>query len=374
MTISLVPVLVTQFVGTSQAPFYLGLIASLTGVFASFLRIFAGFLTDRFSRKKPLIALGYALSALFSTLVGFARSIGGIITYRILSFTGSGLREPPRDALIAATIEPKNYGRAFGLSRAMDTLGALVGPLVALACAKAFSIHTIFALSFIPGILAVFSILFLTADVPVQKKASKISLSFWKDFLFLPRSFIAFSVVLFLFHLGNFDKLLLLTRTQEILDAPKDEIVRLLVLLYALFNLVRAFSEFFIGLLSDYINRITLLAFFGCGVFAAASFLLITPHASLLYCSFIFALSGLSAATVLTLKKACAADLLPAEIRGLGYGVLQASEGIATFISNILIGFLWTRYSPFLGFSFAIITSLVAFAGFMGFRVVQRHI
>src|SRR5579872_1863495 len=94
MTISLVPVLVTQFVGPALAPFYLGIIASISDAFASFLRIIAGFLTDRLPRKKPLIMFGYGIAALFSTLVGFAHSILQILLYRMLSFAGSGLREP----------------------------------------------------------------------------------------------------------------------------------------------------------------------------------------------------------------------------------------------------------------------------------------
>src|SRR5205085_2756896 len=121
MTISLIPVLVAQFVGAAQAPLFLGIISSACDAFASFLRLIAGFLTDRLPRKKPLIMFGYGIAAIFTSLTGFTRSIGGILLCRILSFTGSGLREPPRDALIATIIEPAEYGRAFGLRNAMDT-------------------------------------------------------------------------------------------------------------------------------------------------------------------------------------------------------------------------------------------------------------
>jgi MFS family permease len=103
-----------------------------------------------------------------------------------------------------------------------------------------------------------------------------------------------------------------------------------------------------------------LLALFGCGIFALAAFLLITPQASFIYCAFIFGLTGISAAAMLTLKKACAADMLPPDIRGLGYGTLQASEGLAKLISSVLVGFLWTHYSPVLGFSYVIVLSFTA--------------
>lgn len=369
MTISLVPILVFHLVGQAQMPFFLGLIAGLSSFFSSFLRIISGLLADKLTHKKPLIVLGYAVTALFSTLVGFAHSIHSIIFYRILSFAGSGLREPPRDALIAETVESAYYGRSFGLKNAMDTLGALIGPLITLAIAKICSLRTIFALSFIPGILAVCSILFFTNDIQTDKKTPRFTPPFWKEFSHLPRSFIFFSLILFLFHIGNFDKLLLLTRAQKILSTPQENILISLVFLYALFNVVRACSEFIIGLISDYTNRIVLLAFLGCGSFAGVAILLLPSHGSLGYCSLVFTLAGISAATLSTLKKVCAADLLPTNIRGLGYGILQASEGIATLVANILIGFLWTHYSPYIGLLFVIFTSMIGLVSLMIFKL-----
>jgi len=373
MTISLVPILVAQFVGAGQAPFFLGIISSISDGFASFLRLVSGFLSDRISRKKPLIMLGYGMSALFSTLVGFTHSIWGVLCYRMLSFTGSGLREPPRDALIATAIEPENYGRAFGLKGAMDTCGSLIGPLVTFMIVGIVSMRSIFVISFIPGILAVFAILFLTKDVSLPKKTVRISPTFWNDFLLLPRRFVIFLIILFIFDLSVFNKLLLLSRAQEMLATDQASVAKWLVLLYAFFNFTRACAEFLIGLLSDYLNRIVLLALLGCGVLAGVGFLLIRPHASLLYCILIFVLFGISTAAITTLKKACAADMLPADIRGFGYGTMQASEGFAVLISSALIGLLWTRYSALIGFSYVIVLSLAAMVLLLSFGLTQRR-
>lgn len=371
MTVSLVPLLVSQFVGPAQAPFYLGIIASFTELFASFLRIVSGFLTDRISRKKPLIALGYGIAAIFSALVGFAHSVWTVLVYRMFSFVGSGLREPPRDALIAATVGSENYGRAFGLRNAMDTLGSLVGPLAALMLAGIVSMRGIFALSFIPGILAVFAIIFFTEDKMVPKKLPSLSFALWKDFLLLPKWFTIFVIILFVFDVSCFNKLLLLARTQEIL-IDKGNIAQLLVLLYAIFNMARACGELLIGFVSDYVNRIVLLAFLGCGFFAGVALLLIKPAASFAYCVCIFIIAGISAAAQLTLKKACAADMLPENVRGLGYGVLQASEGIAALIANALIGFLWVAYSPLFGFVYVSIMSSIALVLLLGFAMLSK--
>lgn len=372
MTIALIPVVVAQFSGAAQAPFILGMIASLGDAFAAFVRIFSGYLTDRISRKKNLIMLGYGLAAFCTTMVGFANSLWGVLSFRTLAFVGSGLREPPRDAVIATIIEPEHYGRAFGLRNAMDTVGSLVGPLVAFLCIGFLSMQEIFLLSFVPGMLAVAAILFLTQDVSIPKRGNTISPTFFQDLMSLPRPFMLFLLILFIFDLSNFNKLLLLARTQEILHADALSVAKWIVLLYALFNFVRACGELIIGFMSDYVNRIVLLALLGCGLFASTAFLLIAPHASLLSCALIFSLAGISTAASFTLKKACAADMLPPAIRGLGYGTLQASEGLAALISSALIGFLWTHYSPALGFSYAIIMSLIAMVLLLGFWVAQK--
>lgn len=371
MTIALIPTIVAQFTGSTQLPLVLGIIASIGDAFASFMRIISGYLTDRLSRKKPLIMFGYALAAVFTTLIGFAHSIWGVLSYRILAFVGSGVREPPRDAMIATLVEPTDYGRSFGLRNAMDTLGSLVGPLVAFACIGYFSIKSIFVLSFIPGVLSVIAILFLTQDLKISKKPMHIPPTFWQDLRSLPRSFLIFLAIVFILDLATFNKLLLLARTKEMLGLNEVAAAQVVVLLYALFNVVRAIGEFSIGFLSDYINRLFLLATLGCGVLAITAYLLINSHGSITYCALIFILSGISTAASFTLKKACAADLLPANLRGIGYGVLQAGEGFGMLFSSAIIGFLWTSYSATLGFSYSIVLSLGASVLLLGLWMRQ---
>lgn len=363
MTVSFIPTVVAQFVDAAQIPFYLGVIASITDACAAFLRLGSGFVSDRLSRKKPLIAFGYACSAIFSSLTGFAQSLMQVTLFRVLSFTGSSLREPPRDALIAASVAPAYYGRAFGLKNAMDTLGSLVGPLVAFACASFFSVKQIFLASAIPGLLAVAAIIWLTQDVPVKPEYQKrIRMrSIIQDIRELPHTFTLFVAILFVFEIGCFNKLLLLARAQQMLQTDgSSNAAHLVVLLYALFNLTRAVSEYALGVLGDYGSKFLLLALCGCGLFAGCSLMMIKSHASWWYCAIIFMLAAVSTAARSTLKTACAAHMLPADIRAFGYGVLQACEGIATLISSALIGFLWTHYSALLGFSYAVVLSLVA--------------
>ncbi len=374
MTVSFIPTIVAGFVGSSHAPLILGIIASITDACTSFLRLISGYMSDRISHKKPLIALGYGISATFSTFIGFATSVWQVLLFRVLSFTGSSLREPPRDALISASVESRYYGRSFGLQRAMDTLGALLGPLFAFYCASilALSIPTIFILSFIPGIFAVLAIIFLTKDILIPAKKLRAFTSWREDIQLLPRPYIVLLIVFFIFDLGNINKLLLLARAQEMLSGSIINIASTVVLLYAIFNTTRAASEFLIGLLSDYLNRILLLAFFGFGNLAIVALLLMNSNASIIYCIITFALAGISVAAVTTLKKAIVANVLPAEIRGFGFGALQAAEGFAMLFSSSIIGFLWTHYSIYSAFTYSMILGIVAMIGLINFTFFHR--
>lgn len=356
MTVSFIPILITGFVGALHAPFYLGIIAGLTDGFAAFLRLFSGFLSDRIAHKKPLILIGYALSAIFSPLVGFTRSIWELILCRIVSFTGSGLREPPRDALLTASIEPAYYGRAFGLKNAMDTLGALIGPIVGFLCVGFLSIPQVFLLSFIPGALSVLAILWLTTDIPVKPKKLQRSRRALEELWLLPKPFLVFVGIMAVLDLGFLNKLLLLGRAQQLLG----ESAQLSVFLYATFNITRASAEFLIGWMSDYLNRILLLAFCGCGMLIATAYLLIASHATLMHCIFIFVCAGISTAAVTTLRATTAAHLLASDIRSSGFAILQASEGFTKLISGALIGFLWSNYYPPISFGWTIGTSSIA--------------
>lgn len=372
MTISFIPLLVNQLVPVGQGPYFLGIIASISEFSASIIRLCSGYLTDVIAHKKILIVLGYGIAAVFSTLVGFVHSIRMILVCRIGSFVGSGLREPPRDAIIAATVDAKNYGRAFGLRSALDTFGSLLGPLVALLCMRYMSMQTIFLVSFIPGFLAVLVIIFFTQDMIITHKPLDRSISFWQRLWLLPRPFVIFLGIVIIFEIGSFNKLLLLARTQEILALSYERVAFLVVMLYALFNLTRAISELCIGWLSDYVNKFVLLALLGFGTFGLVGYLLMVPQASLVYCAGVFMMYGISTATLLTLKKVCVASMVPENMLGMGYGVMQATQGMSGLISNILIGFLWTWYSSWLAFGFVMMISCVAMVFLVIFGLIHK--
>jgi len=361
MTTAILPIFVTTLVGASQAPAVLGLMSGISNAAASFMKLLSGWLSDRITRHKWLLVIGYGLTPLFSALIGTAHYAWQIIVYRTIGWIGRGLREPPRDAWLAAIAGKQHYGKAFGFQRAFDTLGALIGPLIVFFIINQVPLRTIFFVSIIPGIFSVLAIIFLITEQP--KKDTYAYKPFFTQFKELPRSFIYFVVIRTIFTLANFDRTLLILRAQEMLTGGKSTAIiatSWAIGLYAFFNLVRAISEYTMGTLSDYGYRKWLLAFVGFGLFALLCAGLIFASSSVLIWLLLFMVAGISTATVTTLEKAYAADLLPDNLRGTGYGLLQATDGMGTLIGNVVFGFIWHSFAATYAFLYAGILSMIA--------------
>lgn len=361
MTTAALPTFLVNLVGNTLAPQLLGIISGLSDAASSFVKIFSGWISDKIKRRKRLIVSGYALTGLFAGLTGFATNWIGALFCRAFAWMGRGLREPPRDALIADSVSPVCYGRAFGFHRAMDTLGAIVAPLFVFFALAHVGVKNIFLISFIPGILAVLVIVLLIKEKPRDGRQQQ-SIGLWKSVASLPKSYRLFLLVMFVFGIGNFNRTLLLLRTQNILTPVSGLMVAgsISVLLYAFRNFIQAAADYAIGHLSDIIGRKALLAFFGFFVFGIMSLGLAFPIPTLWFFIVMFALSGISAATYTALEKAYAADLLPTHLRGTGYGVLQTMDGIGDFASSFMVGFLWSAVSPASGFIYAAVLSSVS--------------
>ena len=371
MTTAVLPTFLVGLVGNALAPQILGIISGLSDAAASFVKIFSGWISDKIKKRKGLIVIGYTATGFFAGLTGFATHWIGALFYRTFAWVGRGLREPPRDALIADSVSPAYYGRAFGFHRAMDTLGAIAGPLfVSLALAH-FGVKNIFLFSFIPGVLAVITIALLTKEKSDDNKQQ--SRRFWKDVTSLPSSFRFFLLVMFIFGIGNFNRTLLLLRAQNVLTPIAGLAIAggLSVLLYALRNIFQAIADYAVGYLSDFLGRKLLLAFLGFFVFGLMSLGFAFPIPALWFFILLFALSGISAATYTALEKAYAADLLPSHLRGTGYGILQTIDGVGDFISSFTVGFLWSAVSPASGFIYAAVLSVGA--AVLLFVIRNRH-
>jgi len=358
MATATLPAFLTQLVGSSS-PQLLGLITGLSDALSSFVKIFSGWLSDKLKKRKPLVVLGYALTGIFVGLIGFAKNWLEILFYRSLAWFGRGMREPPRDALLVESTDKRFYGHAFGFHRAMDTLGAIIGPLLALILVPLIGLRNTFFFSLIPGLLAVLAILIFVKEKEKNKRKVQ---SLFKHIKSLPKEFQLFTLIMFVFGIANFNKTLLLLRVQESLTPTQGLIFAssLAIIFYTIRNIAQALADYVVGSLSDKFGKRNLLAIFGFFLFGLMSLGFMISSTNVFYFLFLFILSGISAAAYTALEKAYAADLLPENMRGTGYGVLQTVDGIGDFVSSFVVGTLWVAFSFSIAFFYSSLLSFVS--------------
>ncbi len=363
------PALVIQLVGHEHAPSYLGFISGLATAAAGVTTLFSGWLSDRIRNRKPLILSGYALAGTLVGLIGLAHSWITILFLHVCAWIGRGLVSAPRNALIADSTPPAYYGHAFGFRQALDTAGAVAGPLIVYFFSGQ-ALSTLFLIALIPGLLALLVIALFIKEVP----RTPVTMKKYVPLGLLPGNFYLFLTAMFIFGMGNFSKTLLLLHMQNTLAGsyPTATVMSIITLFYILRNIAQAGASYVMGALSDSIGRMLPLALGGFTLFGIMSILLIWSSANLLSLFFIFLISGISAGTYMSLEKSAAADLLPKELRGTGYGILQTINSIGDLLSSVIVGFLWAAFSPKIGFLYAALMSFSAALILIPLQLRQR--
>lgn len=364
MITAVLPLVVVTITGAATAPLALGIISGLSLLARSFADLFGGWLAQRIKNQKLILVIGYSITPLFACLIGTAHSILLIIIYRVIAWAGRGMREPVRDAWLTAILNHQDYGKGFGFLRALDTGGAIIGPLIAYVALSRTSLNTIFWIALIPGILSILAITLLVKKyyAPAPKKSLRF-IELWHQ---LPNRFKKFVAIRFLFGIGQFDSVLIILRAQEYITGQQTASIVAAgwaILCYTIFNIMRLISEFGIGALSDaypHIRKKTLMAFFGFGTLALATILLTLETIPLWLWFFIFILAGLSLACVTVLEKTYSADLLPHDLLSVGYGILLMFIGISALLAGFIVGGLWSHFGPQIGFMYAAIISFIA--------------
>jgi MFS family permease len=370
MATAVLPFFLTLQLGYSAA--VLGLIEGFSDGASSFVKPFSGYLSDRLGRRKPPINLGYALTGLLIPAIGFASNWVQIAALRVGGWVGRGARGGPRDALLADSVDSESHGRAFGFHRAMDTIGATIGPALALLLITSLGYREIFYITSLPGIAAfVVVVLFVKEVRQKQDNDPTQRVGFVGAVRTLPNTFKLFLTGVGLFGVANFANSLFALRAQQVF-APAlgtTQATLVAIALYTLLNLVYATACFPIGALGDRIGKRPVLV---AGYFLSAVTCFGTAYltADLLYVALVFAAAGIFTATTETIEGAFAADLLPSEVRGTGYGVLQTINGIGDFVSSAIVGVLWIAFSPVVAFEYSAILSAVGALVLFG---VTRH-
>ena len=335
------PLLPSFLTGVLKAgPAFLGLIEGAAEALASLLKLVAGRLSDRAPRRKPYVVTGYGLSTLARPLVALAATPLQVLAVRLADRFGKGVRSAPRDAMLASVVAPEARGRAFGFHRAMDHTGAAIGPLLASAALFAgLDLRTVFALAWIPGLLALAILVFRVKEdePPAPEPEATHEEPRGEEPPRTARPFRLYLLVLAFFALGNSSDAFLLLRAQEL-----GVTLAFIPLLWTFHHLVKAAFSTLGGALSDRAGRRrTIVA--GWAIYAAA-YLGFARAQGAVMTVVLFAVYGLFHALTEGPEKAFVADLSPATGRGRGFGLYHAVTGAMILPGNLLTGLLWQRY------------------------------
>lgn len=349
------------------AAFWVGLIEGVSDGLSSFAKMASGYYTDRLRRRKPVAVIGYLVTAMGTASFGLATAAWHVLLARAFAWLGRGVRTPVRKALLAGAVTKETYGRAFGFERMMDTLGAIVGPASAFFLLGAFDHHypSLFAMTLVPGLLAVAVIAFLVRE---KERKPVPHVSFGQQLRQLPPSFRKFLIAVGLFGAGDFaHTLLILLATQKLtpeLGAGKAASVA--VGLYVLHNVFYAGFAVFAGWLADHFPKNLVLAagYALAGLMAMAIVLL---PLTLWTLGGIFIFGGVYVAMEETLEDSFCAELVGEEHHGMAFGTLATVNGIGDFVSSLMVGALWTGFGTSVAFAYSAV--LFAAGALLVFRL-----
>ena len=328
-----------------------GLIEGIAESTASLLKVVSGWYSDRLGKRRPFLLWGYGTSSISKPLLALASTWHLVLVSRLIDRMGKGVRTSARDAMIAASCDDEHRGKAFGLHRAMDTVGAVCGPIAAIVLLSRFhaSYQTIFLLAFVPALVGVVVLAVLTEEVHERKAADGVPggrgaiSSDLKKLL----------VVLGLFAIGNSSDVFLLLKAKDVGFTATS-----VLWVYVFYNAVFALTAAPAGWLSDRLGRRRLItAGFGLFAIVYAGFAL-SPGQSAIWA--LFALYGLYAAATEGIAKAYAADLSTPQNRGTAMGFLQTVTGIMAFVASVVAGLLWTHVGPWAPFLYGAGCALLA--------------
>lgn len=343
----------------------LGIIEGVADAVASFTKMFSGYFADRFGHRKALVLIGYGLTPLGQALLAISLGWPLILLGRMVSWFGKGLRGPLRDAIIVQAITPETRGRAFGFHRAMDTVGAIFGPLLGIALlgwAQGFgwedpaaAFRMVFWLTLIPGLLAVLVFLTLVHD---PEHSPNPGLRLFKTLRGLPARFKRYLGAVGLFATGDFSHSLLILAATTLLTPSMGVIQAAQVagLLYVGRNVVQVVASYPVGVLADRLGpQRVLVAGYALGVLTAvlmaAAFVAGTE--SLWFLGSVFFVAGLYVAVQEALESTVTAEMVAQDTLATSYGALGTVNGAGKLISSSAVGILWTVASPVAAFGLA---------------------
>ncbi|MCW5695264.1 MAG: MFS transporter [Bauldia sp.] len=338
---ALLPVYLVAVLGASTVA--VGFIEGIAEATASITKVFSGTLSDWLGKRQALAAIGYGLAAITKPIFPLAQTIGWVVTARFVDRIGKGIRGAPRDALIADLTAPEVRGAAFGLRQALDTIGAAIGPVLAILfmLLSGDNYAVVFWIAVVPAFLSAGLITFAVRDPEATRtiaRSPKMPLR-WSEVRRLRSAFWLVVGVSAVFTLARFSEAFLVLRAEDIGIAIAFVPVVLIVM-----NLAYTVSAYPAGALSDRVPRTTLLAI-GVGLLIAADIVMATTS-SIAGLAIGVVLWGLHMGFTQGLFAAMVADTAPADLRGTAYGLFNLVGGVAMLGASVIAGFLWAGSGP----------------------------
>lgn len=355
-----------ESIGANKA--IIGVIEGIAEATASLLRSVFGSLSDRLKKRKEFVFWGYTLSAITRPVLFFVNSWMMVLFVRFSDKIGKAVRTPPRDAILSTTVDSSKQGAAFGFNRAMDRLGAILGPLLALAVLYFFKdrltgMRWVFMLSVIPALLALFFIPFVkeTGKFLAKQKEQKY------EGLKSPR-FILFLTACIIFSFGNSSNSFLILKAKETGITQ----ITLIPVLWVVYNISSSIFSILLGHLSDRIGRGRIVAF--SFLFYGALYLGFAMTKTPLMIWVLFFLYGVYYGLSEGIYRAYIAEIVGPESRGTAFGIFNTGIGVVLLPASILTGMLWDRFSSAVAFEVCAGFSFIALIVFMVHLIYQRSL
>jgi len=364
MVQSVMPVFLTTVLGASA--FFVGVLEGVADALASVLKVFSGWFSDKIHKRKAPAVLGYALSLGVRPLLALVTHFSQVFSLRVIDRIGKGIRDAPRDALISESIEPHEYGKSFGIQRAFDALGTMVGPLVAflLLPILMYSYQSLFLVAFVVGLGTLVSFVFVRdsrARAPeIHVPPPKLNAKLFKT----NKRFILITGSIFVFGMGTLPIILLLLKAAEV-GLPGESIP----LVYFVYNLAFVLGAVPLGKLADRIGEGKVIA--GGFIAAIIAYLGLAGTRDIVLTILLFALLGVYSAATDGVERALAAKHLSPDVLASGQGFLNMAIGFSSLVAGVVGGFLWTRFGSTAALDYAGIISLV---GLLVFIHVDRNV
>ena len=367
MVLGVLPFFIITTLGATRA--LLGAIEGSAELVSYAFRMVSGSLSDKTGKRKVFVVTGYAVSTASKPFFAASASWVDAFLVRAGDRVGKGIRTAPRDALIADSVSESRVGRAFGLHRTIDQLGAIVGPVAAFALLQIVDIRGVFLASLIPGAIAVLVLVFFVKEIVVKKKER---MPFFGNIVALTRGnrpLLLLLIITGIFSLGAFNFSFVLIRASEL--GVQESMIPLV---YAAINISHTAIGIPSGIAADRIGKEKMLVI-GFGIFLASSVLMISMSGNALYAYLLAAVFGLYAGVSETVQRAVIPRYVASELRGTAFGLYYLVVGVCFFVSNVLFGFLWDVYGLSAAVTYSSIVSVIAISAMLVFirKIVPQY-